>query len=133
MKRVLLIDDHPAVSVIVGCYLRGLGFSKDTLVHAADVEAGLEILQQADDFGAVLLDNAVPPYFEYRGSLGMIRDAGIMTPIVLFTGFPPKDLGMHELDSELHSVFEKDNLSPENLWETLQQLGLSQYAVKQAA
>lgn len=81
MKRILLIDDEPAVRFGISKYLESEGF---LVSEAACLEEAREILQ-SHEFGAVLLDVRLPDGdgIEF---LKEIRSVDTTVPVILITG-----------------------------------------------
>ncbi len=124
MSRILLIDDHPSMGVIVKAYLTALGGDPDTLDIREDVDQAVNAMAE-NDYSVILLDHMVPPEYHFRESMKLLSDVVGDTPVILFTGLPPVDFGKQPSDARISNILEKDDLSPETLKHAFQDAGMS--------
>ncbi|MCB9556890.1 MAG: PAS domain S-box protein [Deltaproteobacteria bacterium] len=87
--RVLLVEDEAMVRDAVEAMLARLGFE---VVTAVDGSQALQRYQQAQgDFRCVLLDQEMPQ-MNGVNTLGALREAGAMLPVVVLSGYSPADV-----------------------------------------
>lgn len=89
-RRVLVVDDDPAIREIMAVLLRRDGVAVDI---AQDGEKAIALLAE-NDYAAVVLDLIMPRLDGY-GVIEFMRSRGLTTPIVVVsavTDEPPADL-----------------------------------------
>ena len=74
MSRVLLIDDDPLEAKLLAAFLHRRFGEAFRLVHVRLLEDGLALLER-EAFDAVLLDNRLPPFSDFRETLPRLRAA----------------------------------------------------------
>lgn len=109
LRRILVVDDHVNISKLVEAYVSKAAV-KDTLVTYADSleDACLKVVEVRPNL--VMLDNLLPPYFDFRHSLKELKKV-YDGPIVLFSGEIPRNIGEQEIDKELAGVLSKDEIA----------------------
>lgn len=85
MKAILLIDDHSIFTKIFAAYLLRTKYRGYKLENAADVYSATEHLK-SKTFDLIVLDNRIPPYFNYLESIKLLEDANWCGPILLISG-----------------------------------------------
>jgi PAS domain S-box-containing protein len=103
-KTVLLVEDEPAVRLLVVLMLAQAGY---TVVQAADGQAGLDqFRQRPDDFDIVLLDLTMPRLdgLEVLAELRRLRPS---VPVVLMTGYHAHDVSGRTGPGEANRLLQK--------------------------
>ncbi|MFC7290590.1 response regulator [Hirschia litorea] len=108
---ILVVDDHANVSKLVEAYVSKAGLDHIEIDHAANIEIALIRISQKRP-NIVLLDNLLPPHFDFRYSVQELR-AAYEGPLVLFSGEIPNNIGTHEIDNSLSATMSKDDISTE--------------------
>ncbi|MFC7292531.1 response regulator [Hirschia litorea] len=85
MKAILLIDDHIIFAKIFAAYLLRTKFRNSTLQSARDVYSATEHLE-SKTFDLIVLDNRIPPHFNYVESVKLLISANWQGPILLVSG-----------------------------------------------
>lgn len=85
MKAILLIDDHNVFTKIFAAYLLRTKFRDYKLENAADVYSATEHLK-SKTFDLIVLDNRIPPYFNYLESIKLLETVNWRGPILLISG-----------------------------------------------
>ncbi len=124
LGRLILIDDHPAIGMIISAYLKAFGWDENQIDTCQSVDEAIGFIETRNNYSAILLDHVVPPAFHFRKSLDLLSSVAENTPIILITGLLPTDFGQQPIDSRITSVLEKDNLSPTSLHQALQAIDL---------
>lgn len=106
---ILVIDDHANVSKLVEAYVAKASFNKVVIDHAPNLEVALIKIEQKQP-NIVLLDNLLPPHFDFRHSVEELRTI-YDGPLVLFSGEIPHNIGAHKIDSSLTASMSKDDIS----------------------
>lgn len=85
-KKILVVDDDPAIRRLVAVILRREGFVVDT---AADGLEAIDFLAQ-EDYAAILLD-LMMPRVDGMGVLGYLRHSDIETlrSVIVLTAYAP--------------------------------------------
>ena len=86
-KRVLIVEDDPAVRQIVRVLLERDGVEVDI---AEDGERATALLRERT-YAAVLLD-LLMPRLDGRGVISFMRERGLATPVVVVTAVADSDL-----------------------------------------
>ncbi len=108
---VLVIDDHANVSKLVDAYLAKANMPDGLIDHASSLEIAIQKIL-AHEPKAVLLDNLLPPDFDFRVSLKALREV-YAGPVILFSGEIPENIGQYEIDNSLAGVISKDEIGSE--------------------
>ena len=74
MRRILLIDDDPVEAKLLAAFLRQRFDEAFDLVHVQKLGDAV-IALRCIAFDAVLLDNRLPPYRDFRETLPVLRQA----------------------------------------------------------
>ena len=82
-QRVLVVDDEPAVRKIAE---RVLQRDSIEVVTANDGQEALAMLAAHPDIGLILLDASLPD-MNAEELLGLMRDRGLATPVLLSSGY----------------------------------------------
>jgi DNA-binding response OmpR family regulator len=90
-KKVLVIEDDPAISAILGKRLENLGY---TVVRAGTAKGGMDLVDQAD---LVFLDLRLP---DYSGEIWLerIRAAGNYVPVVAMSAVMSQETARERLE-----------------------------------
>lgn len=115
----MLIDDHSAMGMIFKTMLGAMGQAPLDFEFCQDVDDAVVRLQNNPPYDVIFLDNIVPPTFEFRGSLAMMKALDESTRVVLLSGEIPNDFGSETIDARIAACMEKDALSPQSLHELL--------------
>lgn len=101
---VLVIDDDKAVSSVVNNILKRFGFS---VLVANSGSEGLEIFEQnRDSISAVLLDMTMPGLSGVE-TLNLLKQKGIMVPVILTSGLSETDVASQIEKSEFVHFLKK--------------------------
>lgn len=111
MKSILLVEDHSVMLKILTTYLDMTRYRSANIQSAQSVDDAVAILQ-AHPIDAILMDNRIPPRFNFRETLTSIAATNWRGPIALMSGNRPPDLGEAEIDSLIQLFIDKDDLSP---------------------
>ncbi|ACT59299.1 response regulator [Hirschia baltica] len=116
---ILVVDDHANISKLVEAYIIKAGLSHIRIQHADCLEiACLKIESDTPDL--ILLDNLLPPHFDFRQSIKEL-DGAFSGPIILFSSEIPINIGEEDADQRLAAIISKDDISSKNFIETIQQ------------
>ncbi len=106
---ILVIDDHANVSKLVEAYVSKASLTEIVIDHAPNLEVALIKIDQKRP-NIVLLDNLLPPHFDFRYSIEELRTV-YNGPLVLFSGEIPHNIGSQEIDRSLTASMSKDDIS----------------------
>ncbi len=116
---ILVVDDHANISKLVEAYVLKAGLSHIRVQHADSLEiACLKIEKEKPDL--ILLDNLLPPHFDFRQSITEL-DTAFSGPIILFSSEIPINIGENDVDKRLAGIISKDDISSKSFIETIQQ------------
>lgn len=108
-KGILVVDDHANISKLVEAYVSKAAVKNIIVDYADSLEiACLKVVDAPPKL--VMLDNLLPPYFDFRHSLKELKKV-YDGPIVLFSGEIPRNIGEQEIDKELAGVLSKDEIA----------------------
>ncbi len=114
MPAILLIDDHSVFAKIFSAYLLRTQHHNFTLENATSVNSATKRLS-TQIFDLVVLDNRVPPYFDYKMSIKSLLDANWVGPILLISGDSIEiDLNI-EGSQYIQAILTKDDLNEHTL------------------
>lgn len=111
---VLVIDDHANVSKLVDAYLAKANMPDGLIDHASSLEIAIQKIS-AHEPKAVLLDNLLPPDFDFRVSLKALREV-YTGPVILFSGEIPENIGQYEIDNSLAGIISKDDIGSDSFF-----------------
>ena len=114
MKSILLVEDHSVMLKILTTYLDMTRYRSATIQIAQSVNEVVTLLQ-AHPIDTILMDNRIPPTFNFRDTLASIAATNWRGPIALMSGNRPPDLGKADMDSLICAFIHKDDLSPHTL------------------
>ena len=126
MKSILLVEDHTVMLKILTTYLDMTRY-RTANIHCAQSINDVTALLQAHPIDAILMDNRIPPAFNFRDTLTAITATNWRGPIALMSGSQPSDFGEAKIDSLIFAFINKDDLSPhvlEKLFDDM--IGLNQ-------
>ena len=88
MKRILLVEDEVVIAMGVSLLLEDEGYE----VHlAANGRVGLELaMEQSPD---LIITDYMMPRMDGLAMIQALREAGLTTPVILFTSIPEDRLG----------------------------------------
>ncbi|MDF1680339.1 response regulator [Ponticaulis sp.] len=115
----MLIDDHSAMGMIFRTMLGAMGQAPADFEFCQDVDEAVTRIENNPPYDVIFLDNIVPPTFEFRGSLEMMKALDKTTNVVLLSAEIPNDFGDETIDSRIAACMEKDALSARSLHELL--------------
>ena len=115
----MLIDDHSAMGMIFRTMLGAMGQAPADFEFCQDVDDAVTRIENNAPYDVIFLDNIVPPAFEFRGSLEMMKALDKTTNVVLLSGEIPDDFGSETIDARIAACMEKDSLSARSLHELL--------------
>ena len=108
-RKILLIDDDPAIAGVIQVLVSGFRRGPFTLEHAASYAAGLQSLLSGD-FAICLLDY----HLGARDGLELLREAkaaGCATPVIVLTGSSHEETDLAAMDSGAADFMDKSELS----------------------
>jgi diguanylate cyclase (GGDEF)-like protein len=104
-RKILLIDDDPAIAEMLGLFVSGFRRGPFVLEHAVDYEEGLRRLL-SDAYALCLLDYNLGA----RNGLELLREAKVSrcaTPVILLTGSDRAEIDLAAMDSGAVDYIEK--------------------------
>lgn len=117
-----MIDDHYAMGVIFRTMLEAMGWNMSDFDFCQDVDTAVATIQTNSHYQLIFLDHSVPPTYDFRKSLDLMKDVDPFTQIVLISGLIPSDFGSEEMDSRIVCCMDKDQLSAKSLHSLLTSL-----------
>jgi len=114
MSAILLIDDHAIFGKITSVYLSRTRYGGWTFNHATSVKDAINLLKE-HTYSVVILDNRIPPDYNFRASLHSFKETDLDTPIILLSGENVADLGDEDIDHMISKYMLKDDFTPDTL------------------
>ncbi len=116
LVRILIVDDDDVDRMAVRRSLRSSGIAAD-VVEVGDARAALSALR-ADKFDCALFDFRMP------GSDGLellrqVRAEGVMTPVIMLTGFGDEQTAVELMKAGAADYLAKNSLTPDRLAQSL--------------
>lgn len=108
-KRILLIDDDPAIASVIQVLVSGFRRGPFVLEHAADFDRGLQMLLSGA-YALCLLDY----HLGARDGLELLREAKAArcpTPVIVLTGSSKEETDLAAMDSGAADFMDKSELS----------------------
>ncbi len=110
------------MGMIFRTMLGAMGQAPADFEFCQDVDDAVVHIENNPPYDIIFLDNIVPPAFEFRGSLEMMKTLDKSTNVVLLSGEIPDDFGSEAIDARIAACMEKDALSARSLHELLMSL-----------
>ncbi len=113
-NAILLIDDHAIFAKIFSAYLLRTQFHNFFIDNATSLDTATQKLKN-QAFDLIVLDNRIPPHYNYTHSVNLLKNQGWFGPILLISGDEIK-LSENNSNDQLISFFlQKDNLNERTL------------------
>lgn len=118
MNKVLLIEDNPGDARLVEIFLFESDLQHCEVINKTTLTAGLELLQQGEEFAAVLLDLTLP---DSRGfeTLEKLVAQFPQNNIIVLTGLADKELGLRAVKAGAQDFLIKGAFDSESLAKSL--------------
>jgi CheY-like chemotaxis protein len=97
MPRIVIAEDDPDTRELICCALRPI--AGEVREAASGLEL-LELIAHDGPFDLIVTDLAMPQVDGVR-AIAMVRNAGVHTPILLVTAYPPESASENGLTSAL--------------------------------
>ena len=118
-NAILLIDDHAIFAKIFSAYLLRTQFHNFFIDNATSLDTATQKLKN-QAFDLIVLDNRIPPHYNYLHSVKLLNNQGWSGPILLLSG-DKIELSKESSETNQISFFlQKDNLNEASLAQAIE-------------